>query len=71
MIGKNASQPSLPTFYLDESLVPTLADALRLFQYDISNVFEVFGQGGIQDPEIIEWVEKHNAIWIEVPSKSV
>ena len=51
-------------FLLDESLVPQVAEALRLVGYRINDPVSVFRREGVTDPEIIDWCRDNDAIWI-------
>ena len=59
MSGNLSSVRSSARFVLDESLVPAVAEALRLVDYDIRTL-----PTGMTDEEIIEWCREHEAVWI-------
>lgn len=55
------------SFLLDNSLNPAIASALRLVDYDIRSVNEVFGaqpQDSVPDEEIIAWCAANGTTWI-------
>lgn len=57
--------PDEPCFLLDSCLSRYVAVALRQVRYNIQSIDEVFGRhDGVLDPDVIEWVQKHNATWI-------
>lgn len=58
-------QPDRPLFLLDNMLNPAIASALRLVDYDMRSVAEIFGDrpDGVKDPEIIEWCAENRAVW--------
>ena len=62
MIGSGDSPHDIE-FLLDESLVPNVAEALRLVGFRFTSVKDVFGKGAL-DPEIIDWAHDHNAVWV-------
>ena len=52
-------------YLLDESLVPVVAEALRLVGHEFHSVQEVFeGRQGVKDPEIIDWCRTNDAVWV-------
>lgn len=51
-------------YLLDENLSPAIAQALRLFDWDIKTVTEVFKRQGPADKDIIDWLGKTGAIWL-------
>ena len=57
-------------FLLDESLVPRVAEALRLVGYRIDDVVSVFRRRGVTDPEIIDWCEANDALWINADDRA-
>ena len=52
-------------FLLDESLVPTVGDALSLVGYEF-----VHCDSGTKDPDIIKFCEEHDVIWIHFDDSS-
>ena len=72
MTGNRGYDPTNPSFLLDESLVPAVAQALQLIGYNISSVMDVFGRrdDGVKDPEIIEWCRTNQAIWIHADDRA-
>lgn len=54
------------SFLLDNDLSPAIADALKLFDFDIEHFARVpeFKNRTIEDPEIIEWCRSNRRVWI-------
>ena len=70
MTGKTVSTPFRDRFLLDESLVPSVAEALKLVGYNIDSVQAVFARQGVTDPEIIEWCRVNGAVWIHADDRA-
>ena len=70
MTGKDDSKLSEPRLLLDESLTPTVAQALALVGYSIKTVRQVWQQEGTKDPEIIAWCQEKDAIWIHADDRA-
>lgn len=70
MIGKRSFSADNPRFLLDESLAPVVAQALALVGYEIADIETVFGQKGVKDPEIIEWCQENEAVWIHADDRA-
>lgn len=70
MPGKDASKLSDPRLLLDESLTPTVAQALALVGYPIKTVRQVWQREGTKDPEIIAWCQEKDAIWIHADDRA-
>ena len=64
MTGNPASNPSEPRFLLDESLAPAVAKALSLVDYIFVDVRSKIRPQGVKDPEIIQWCQENEAIWV-------
>ena len=64
MTGNPASNPSKPRFLLDESLAPAVAQALVLVDYKFVNVRSEIRRQSVKDPEIIQWCQENEAIWV-------
>lgn len=52
-------------FRLDESLDPKVAEALVLVGYDFT-----VGRKGDEDPEIIEWCRRNQAVWVHADDRA-
>ena len=70
MTGKLDSTSTDRLYLLDESLVPRVAEALRLVGYNIVDVVTAFGNKGVLDPEIIGWCREHDAAWIHADDRA-
>ena len=70
MTGKLDSTSTDRLYLLDESLVPRVAEALRLVGYNIVDVATAFGNKGVLDPEIIEWCRESDAVWIHADDRA-
>ena len=64
MTGKPESPPNV-LFLLDESLSPSVAKAFQLVGYN----FQVVHKGD-PDPEIIEWCQENDAVWVHADDRS-
>ena len=69
MTGNLAYESPNVRFLLDESLVPSVAQALRLVGYD-SVYVSAIGRRGATDPEIIEWCRENAAVWIHADDRA-
>lgn len=69
MAGKLLYDPTSPRFLLDESLVPSIAEALELVGYDFVAVTNALGKGAT-DPEIIGWCKQNRAVWIHADDRA-
>lgn len=70
MTGKDDSKLPDPRLLLDESLTPTVAQALALVGYPIKTVRQIWQQEGAKDPEIIAWCREHDAVWIHADDRA-
>ena len=70
MTGNPASNPSEPRFLLDESLTPTVAQALSLVNYNFVDVRSQIRRQGVKDPEIIRWCQENEAIWVHADDRA-
>ena len=70
MTGNLALDPTDPVFLLDESLVPAVARSLQLDGYNFVDVAATFGTKGPQDPEIIEWCGRNQAVWVHADDRA-
>ena len=70
MIGNLESNLDQPFFLLDESLTPVVAHALQLVGYRITTVESEFGYKGIPDPDIINWCQRNDAVWIHADDRA-
>ncbi len=70
MIGKREFSADNPRLLLDESLAPVVAQALALVGYEIADIETVFGKKGVKDPEIIEWCQENEAVWIHADDRA-
>ncbi|MCE2457904.1 MAG: hypothetical protein J4G14_08825 [Dehalococcoidia bacterium] len=70
MTGNLVLEPTDPVFLLDESLVPAVARSLQLVGYNFVDVATAFGTKGSQDPEIIEWCGRNQAVWIHADDRA-
>ncbi len=70
MNGNRGSVDLDPRLLLDASLSPTVAKALALVGWDISDVSAVFGNYDALDPEIIEWCRENGAVWIHADDRA-
>ena len=70
MTGNHAYGPPSVRFLLDESLVPAVAQALQLVEYDILDVPSAFGKEGTTDPELIDWCSDNAAVWIHADDRA-
>lgn len=70
MTGKTAYTPLRDRFLLDESLVPAVAEALKIVGYNIDCVQSVFEKDGVTDPEIIEWCRTNQSVWIHADDRA-
>jgi len=68
--GNLASNPDNPLFLLDESLTPAVAKALALVGYSFMTVEDVFGQRGATDPQIIDWCQDTDAVWVHADDRA-
>ena len=66
---KDSKLPEL-RFLLDESLIPVVARALALVEYQIETVRGVWKRDGVKDPEIIAWCREHDAVWIHADDRA-
>ena len=64
MTGNAASNPSEPRFILDESLSPAVAKALSSVDYNFVDVRLEIRPQEVKDPEIIQWCQENEAIWV-------
>ena len=64
MTGNAVSNPPELRFILDESLSPAVAKALSLVEYDFVDVRLAIRPQGVKDPEIIQWCQENEAIWV-------
>ena len=69
MIGNLAYESPNVRFLLDGSLVPSVAQALRLVGYDSVDVSAI-GRRGATDTEIIEWRRENAAVWIHADDRA-
>ena len=70
MTGNPLSDPLNQRFLLDESLAPTVAQALRLVGYDFVGIEAVPNGKGVQDPEIIDWCRENSAVWVHADDRT-
>ena len=70
MTGNLAYEPPNVHFLLDESLAPTVAEALSLVGYNIAGVLSVLDKQGATDPEIIRWCSENEAVWIHADDRA-
>ena len=70
MTGNLASNPENPQFLLDESLTPPVAKALNLVGYRFESVLDVFRYQGANDPDIIGWCRRHDAVWVHADDRA-
>ena len=69
MTGNPALNPSEPRFLLDESLAPAVAQALSLVDYNFVDVRSEIRPQGVKDPEIIQWCQENEAIWVHADDR--
>ena len=70
MNGKRGSAASNPQLLLDASLSPAVAKALAEVGYVIFDVSAVFGNYDALDPQIIEWCEENDAVWVHADDRA-
>jgi len=73
-IGRRVSELALePLFLIDDSLVYQVANALALFEYNVTSVRVVFGgRDRVKDPEIISWLAALDGpgVWIHADDRA-
>lgn len=67
-IVSNLHEP--PLFLLDESLSPTVANALKLVGYNFVTVRDAFSTRGVLDPDIIGWCQGNAATWVHADDQA-
>jgi len=71
LTGKKPSPPDETLCLLDESLAPSVAEALKLVGYNFTAVSLVFqGRTGVEDPEIIHWLRERDAVWVHADDRA-
>ena len=70
MTGNPLSEPPNLRFLLDESLIPIVAQALRLVGYDFVDIWAIPSGRGTQDPEIIDWCRENSAVWVHADDRA-
>ncbi len=70
MTGNPLSEPPNRRFLLDESLAPSVAQALKLVGYDFVGIEAVPSGKGAQDPEIIDWCRANGAVWVHADDRA-
>jgi hypothetical protein len=72
-VGRTLSLLDDASLWIDDSLSPNVAEALRLVGYKIvtaSGVGDFQGRSSVSDEEIIDWCHDNTAVWVHADDQA-